>query len=59
MKLWKRLAITLLAMVGTSLLIGLAWRGAFAAQIPSYLSGVIGGLAALATWELLKSLGRR
>jgi hypothetical protein len=31
------------------------WREIFDVRIPSYLSGVFGGLAALATWELLKT----
>ena len=51
----KRLLITLAAMVIASFIIGLIWRGAFDARIPSYLSGLIGGLSALATWEFLRS----
>ena len=51
----KRLLITLAAMVIASFIIGLLWRGAFDARIPSYLSGLIGGLSALATWEFLRS----
>jgi hypothetical protein len=54
MVMWKRFAITLVAMLVASLIVGFLWREAFDARIPSYLSGVIGGLAALATWELLK-----
>ena len=55
MKLWKRLLITVIAMVVASFLVGLLWRGAFDARIPSYLSGLIGGISALATWEYLRS----
>ena len=55
MTLGKRLLITLLAMVIASFIVGLMWRGAFDARIPSYLSGLVGGLSALATWELLRS----
>jgi len=55
MTLWKRVLITLLAMVIASFIVGLMWRGAFDARIPSYLSGLIGGLSALATWEFLRS----
>ena len=55
MTLGKRLLITLLAMVIASFIVGLLWRGAFDARIPSYLSGLVGGLSALATWELLRS----
>ena len=51
----KRLLITLAAMVIASFIIGLLWRGAFDARIPSYLSGLIGGLSALATWEFLRA----
>lgn len=55
MTLGKRLLITLAAMVIASLIAGLLWRGAFDARIPSYLSGLIGGLSALAVWEALRS----
>ena len=54
MTLWKRLLITVVAMVLASLMVGLVWLALFDARIPSYLSGVIGGLAALATWEFLR-----
>jgi hypothetical protein len=53
--IWKRLLITVIAMLLASFLIGLLWRGAFDARIPSYLSGLIGGISALATWEFLRS----
>jgi len=55
MKLWKRLLATLVVMLAASLLAGLLWRGMFGAGIPSYLSGLVGGLAALGTWEFLRS----
>jgi hypothetical protein len=55
MTLWKRLLITVLAMLVASFLAGLLWRGMFDASIPSYFSGVVGGLTALAAWEFLKS----
>ena len=55
MTIWKRLLITLLAMVIASLLVGLLWRVTFDVRIPSYFSGLIGGLSALATWEFLRS----
>ena len=51
----KRLLITLAAMIVASFVVGLIWRGAFDARIPSYLSGLVGGLSALATWEFLRS----
>ena len=55
MTLGKRLLITLAAMVIASFVVGLIWRGAFDARMPSYLSGLIGGLSALGMWELLRS----
>lgn len=54
MGFWKRALITLLAMIIASFLVGLMWRTTFDVRIPSYISGVIGGLAALVAWELLK-----
>lgn len=55
MPLWKRLSVTIAAMLIASLVFGLLWHGIFNVNMPSYLSGVIGGLAALATWEFLRS----
>ena len=55
MTLGKRLLITLAAMVIASFVVGLMWRGLFDARIPSYLSGLVGGLSALAIWEVLRS----
>jgi uncharacterized YccA/Bax inhibitor family protein len=52
---WKRLIATLIAMVIASLVAGLLWHSVFDVRMPSYLSGVIGGLAALGVWELLRS----
>lgn len=54
MGIWKRLVVTVLAMLIASLAVGLIWRVAFDASIPSYLSGVVGGLTALAAWEFLR-----
>ena len=54
MALWQRLTVTVIAMVVTSLLAGLAWRGIFDTGLPAYVSGVIGGLTALPVWEFLK-----
>ena len=44
------------AMLLTSFFAGLVWRGVFNANIPSYLSGLIGGITAVPVWELLKRL---
>lgn len=55
MTLGKRWLLTLAAMLLASFVVGLAWRGLFDARIPSYLSGLAGGLAALAAWEFLRA----
>jgi hypothetical protein len=54
MAFWQRLLITLAAMLLASFVVGLLWRWLFTAEIPSYLSGVVGGLSALPVWEFLK-----
>ena len=56
MVFWQRLLITLLVMVVTSLIIATVWRSVFNMTIPSYVAGVIAGLAALPVWELLKRI---
>lgn len=52
--LWQRLLITVAGMLIASLIAGWVWDWIFAFPIPSYVSGLIGGLAALPVWELLK-----
>ncbi len=47
MPLWQRLLITLATMLVTSLVAGLLWRWLFSTAIPSYLSGVVGGVSAV------------
>lgn len=54
MPLWQRLLITLGTMLLTSFLAGLFWRWLFSSDIPSYLSGVVGGVTAVPVWEFLK-----
>ena len=39
MPFWQRLLITLVAMVVTSLVVGLIWRALFGFELPSYLGG--------------------
>ena len=56
MPLWQRLPITLAIMIMTSLIAGLLWRWLFNTDIPSYLSGVVGGVSAVPLWELLKRI---
>ena len=54
MPLWQRLAITVTAMLGASFIAGLIWTILIGGFIPSYIAGVIGGLAALPLWDFLK-----
>lgn len=56
MPLWQRLLITLATMLLTSFLAGLLWRWLFSTDIPSYLSGVVGGITAVPIWEFLKRI---
>jgi len=56
MPFWQRLAITLIAMLAASFLVGVFWRSTFNIPLPSYLAGVVGGLTTLPVWELLKRI---
>jgi len=56
MPFWQRLAITLIAMLAASFLVGVFWRSTFNIPLPSYLAGVVGGLTTLPDWELLKRI---
>lgn len=56
MPLWQRLLITLVTMLLTSFFAGLVWHWLFNAELPSYLSGVVGGVTAVPVWELLKRI---
>jgi hypothetical protein len=56
MPFWKRLLITVCVMLAMSIIAGLIWNGIFESSLPSYLAGVIGGLASLPTWELLRRI---
>lgn len=53
---WQRLAITILVVLLVSYLTGLIWQGLLGFALPSYVSGVIGGLAALPLWDFLKRI---
>ena len=50
----QRLLLTIVAMVVASFVVGLIWRAIFDFPLPSYLGGLVGGLAALPTWDFLK-----
>lgn len=51
---WKRLLLTVIGMLLASVFVGLLWHTTFDARIPSYLSGLVGGITALALWEFLR-----
>ena len=53
---WQRLLLTIVAMLAASWIAGLLWRYIFSFPLPSYAAGIIGGLAALPCWELLKRI---
>jgi hypothetical protein len=59
MPLWQRLIVVLIVMIGASFVVGLIWQAIFNAQIPSYLSGLVGGLTAVPVWEFLKRVQPR
>jgi len=56
MSFWKRFLITIISMLVVSFLVGVIWRSSFVMVMPSYLSGIVGGLAALPVWEFLKKI---
>lgn len=58
-RLWQRLLITFATMLLTSVVAGFLWRWLFNNDIPSYLSGVVGGVSAVPVWELLKRIESR
>lgn len=56
MSLWQRLVLTLIVMLAASYVAGMAWQAIFNVTLPSYVGGIVGGLAAIPMWELLKRL---
>jgi hypothetical protein len=54
MALWLRLLITLGIMLVASYLAGAIWHWLFSSDMPSYLSGAVGGITAVPAWEFLK-----
>jgi hypothetical protein len=57
MPFWKKLAITVGAMLVTSFIASLIWKAVFDTYLPGYVGGMIGGLTALPVWELLGRIG--
>jgi hypothetical protein len=59
MPFWKRLLITIIAMLATSFVAGWIWEATYNTLMPNYFAGVIGGLTALPVWELLRWVGSK
>lgn len=57
MAFWQRLVGTLVAVVSVSVLASYVSETWLGFQLPGYVSGVIGGIAALPVWELLRRVG--
>lgn len=54
MPFWQRLLILLVAVMAVSFIVGLTWHALLGFYLPSYISGVIGGLSAVLIWDILK-----
>lgn len=54
--LWQRLVITVLVMLGASYVAALIWNAVLGFALPSYIAGLVGGLAAIPVWDLLQRL---
>ena len=53
---WQRLILTILVMLVASYVVGFAWQKAMGVPLPSYVAGIVGGLAALPIWEFLQRI---
>ena len=56
MPFWQRSLVLLAAMMIVSFVFGMIWQSLFGFNLPSYASGVIGGLTAVPLWDLLKRI---
>lgn len=54
MEFWQKLLITTAAMFIARFAMGRLWLAVFDFVIPRYLADVIGGLAAIPIWEILR-----
>jgi hypothetical protein len=54
MPFWQRLLILVVSVMGVSIIVGLVWHAMFDFYLPSYVTGVVGGLSAVFIWDLLK-----
>ncbi len=56
MPFWQRLLALLITILIISFLFNQAWQYLFGFVLPSYVTGVIGGLTAVPLWDLLKRI---
>jgi hypothetical protein len=54
MPFWQRLLILLVAVMGVSFVVDLICHAMFGFYLPSYISGIVGGLSAVWIWYMLK-----
>lgn len=54
MPFWQRFLVLLAAVMGVSFIVGYIWNSLFGFNLPSYISGVVGGLSAVLIWDMLK-----
>ncbi|MCB1812571.1 MAG: hypothetical protein KDK04_12755 [Candidatus Competibacteraceae bacterium] len=53
------LVLTIAIVLAVSYVASIIWGVLFAAALPGYISGLLGGLAALPAWETLKRLRKK
>lgn len=56
MPFWQRLAVTVAVMLVASYAAGWIWQWLLGFPLPSFAAGLVGGLAALPTWDFLKRI---
>ena len=54
MPFWQRFLILVAAVMAVSIIVSLTWHALFDFYLPSYISGVVGGLSAVLIWDILK-----
>ena len=54
MSIWIRILLTVATVALVGFFAGLLWMAVFNRNMPDYLAGLLGGLAAVPVWELLE-----
>ena len=54
--LWQRLLGTVIVMLAASYVAGAAWNSLLGIPLPSYIAGLIGGLAGIPVWDFLRRI---